>query len=107
MSRAARSVRIDSGALAWDPSTIRARCDEPEGDPTEEIPAPLLRRLLAESTGGVPMESATMRASVPRFEIVELGADEVTDLDEDVVFDDDDDLDRELDAAYLRMVNQG
>ena len=62
MSRAAKSHECRTPV--WDESALRARCEEPDGEPTQVIPLPLLRRLLAESTeDGAPRQSGEMRAA--------------------------------------------
>ena len=48
------------------------RCEEPEGDPTEVIPAALLLRLLAETA-----QVASCSGGPPRFEVVELEPEDV------------------------------
>jgi|HubBroStandDraft_2_1064218.scaffolds.fasta_scaffold318462_1 hypothetical protein len=50
-----------------DATPLRARCVEPEGDPTEVIPADLLLGLLAEAA-----QTQSAQERVPRFEVVEL-----------------------------------
>lgn len=55
-----------------DSTALRARCAEPEGDPTEEIPGALLFRLLAETA-----QDESMEGGVRRFEIVELDPEDV------------------------------
>jgi hypothetical protein len=56
----------------WDATALAARCADPEGDPTEVIPAFLLHRLLAETA-----QDGSAEGVVPRFEVVELEPDEV------------------------------
>ncbi len=67
-------ARVDS---PWDATPLRARCVEPEGDPTLVIPADLLHGLLAEAA-----QDQGAQESVPRFEVVEL------DEPEQIVVDD-------------------
>ena len=55
-----------------DSTPLRARCAEPEGDPTEVIPGPLLLRLLAETA-----QDKSMDGGVPRFELVEIEPEDV------------------------------
>jgi len=62
MSRAAKSHECRTPG--WDESALRARCAEPDGEPTQVMPLLLLRRLLAASSeDGVPRESGEMRAA--------------------------------------------
>lgn len=75
----------------WDTSSLRARCVELDGDPTLVIPTPLLRRLIAETTEeGALAESGVMAAAAPRFEIVEIGPDDIAGAEDgdEVVIDD-------------------
>jgi hypothetical protein len=73
------SDRTDPARIAspWDATPLRARCVEPEGDPTEVIPADLLLGLLAEAAQNQGAEE-----SVPRFEVVELEEPEPIAVDE-------------------------
>jgi hypothetical protein len=76
----ARALDMKNDAHSTSPcdsTTLRARCAEPEGDPTEVIPGALLLRLLAE-TG----QDKSMDGGVPRFEIVELDTEDVLDVDD-------------------------
>ena len=56
----------------WDVTALGARCAEPEGDPTEVIPASLLVRLLAETA-----QDGSAEGVVPRFEVVELDPEDL------------------------------
>jgi len=56
----------------WSATDLGARCAEPEGDPTEDIPASLLVRLLAETA-----RIGSAEGAVPRFDVVEFEPDEV------------------------------
>ena len=71
----------------WDSTTLRARCVELEGDPTEVIPQGLLLRLLADTA-----QDRTTEGTAPRFEIVELDP-------EDVIVDD-----SAFEEAFAEMV---
>jgi hypothetical protein len=74
-----RAYRPDHARVAspWDATPSRARCVEPEGDPTEVIPADLLLALLAEAA-----QSQGAEENVPRFEVVELDEPEPIAVDE-------------------------
>ena len=62
----------------WDATALRARCVEPEGDPTVVIPADLLLRLLAETA-----QDRSTHGRAPRVEVMELHPEDViVDLDD-------------------------
>jgi len=72
MTRALEKTSDAHITFTWDATDLGARCAEPEGDPTEVIPASLLLRLLAETA-----HDGSAEGVVPRFEVVELEPDEV------------------------------
>jgi hypothetical protein len=77
MTRAHDRANDPHTTSPWEAATaLCARCVEPEGDPTEVIPADILFRLVAETA----RERAT-EGGAPRFEVVELEP-------EDVILDD-------------------
>ncbi|HEY6461862.1 MAG TPA: hypothetical protein VIY73_16970 [Polyangiaceae bacterium] len=51
------------------------------------IPMPVLRQLLAESSGGCVLGDGGAMAAVPRIEICELGPEDVALLDDENAFD--------------------
>ena len=76
MARALDRMNDAHIASPWAATAVRARCVEPEGDPTEVIPAALLLRLLAETA-----RDGRADGGAPRFEIVDMDPEGVT-LDE-------------------------
>jgi hypothetical protein len=86
----------------WDTSSLRGA--ELDDDPTVVIPRFLLRRLLAETTenGALAESGVTAAAVVPRFEIVEIGPDDIADdHDDDIVVDD-----SAFEVAFEEMVRE-
>jgi hypothetical protein len=72
MARAHSKKKDAHSTYPFDAAALRARCVEPEGDPTEVIPAALLQRLLAET-----MPDGSTGGAATRFEIVERDPDDV------------------------------
>jgi hypothetical protein len=90
MARAHSKKNDAHSTSPFDAAALRARCVEPEGDPTEVIPAALLQRLLAET-----MPDGSTGGAAPRFEIVE------RDPDDDVIIDD-----SAFEEAFAEMVGE-
>jgi hypothetical protein len=89
MERAHSKKKDAHSTSPFDAAALRARCVEPEGDPTEVIPPAVLQRLLAET-----MPDRSTGGASPRFEIVARDPD-------DVIIDD-----SAFEEAFAEMVGE-